>query len=80
MAPITDQYLPPGTPGYEDIDVYPAHPDIELARDLAGWHPGDPLRPLTVYYRTSTAANNIAQHRSVRQQPRERRPFRSRSV
>ena len=45
MAPITDQYLPPGTPGYEDIDVYPAHPDIELARDLAGWHPGGSAAP-----------------------------------
>ena len=29
-------------PGYEDIDVYPAHPDLQRARDLAGWHPGDP--------------------------------------
>ncbi len=48
-----DQYLPPGMPGYEDIDVYPAHPDLERARDLAGWHPGDPLRPITVYYRSA---------------------------
>ena len=48
-----DQLMSPGTPGYEDIDVYPAHPDVERARDLAGWHPGDPLRPITVYYRSS---------------------------
>ena len=48
-----DQYLPPGDPGYEDIDAYPNHPDIERARDLANWHPGDPLRPITVYYRSS---------------------------
>ena len=45
--------LAPGMPGYEDIDVYPDHPDLALARDLAGWHPGDPLRPITVYYRSS---------------------------
>src|SRR5207248_7239643 len=37
-----DQYLPPGEPGYEDIDVYPNHPDLETARNLANWHPGDP--------------------------------------
>ena len=52
-----DQLLPPGMPGYEDIDVYPAHPDVERARDLAGWHPGDPLRPITVYYRSSGTIN-----------------------
>ena len=51
MAAPFDQYLAAGMPGYEDIDVYPAHPDLERARDLAGWHPGDPLRPITVYYR-----------------------------
>ena len=39
-----DQLMSPGTPGYEDIDVYPDHPDVERARDLAGWHPGDPLQ------------------------------------
>ena len=61
-----DQYLPPGMPGYEDIDVYPDHPDIELARDLAGWHPGDPLRPITVYYRSSGTVNQ-AQAQIVRQ-------------
>ena len=49
--------LPPGMPGYEDIDVYPDHPDVERARDLAGWHPGDPLRPITVYYRSSGTIN-----------------------
>ena len=52
-----DQLLPPGMPGYEDIDVYPDHPDLERARDLAGWHPGDPLRPITVYYRSSGTIN-----------------------
>ena len=61
-----DQYLPPGMPGYEDIDVYPAHPDLQRARDLAGWHPGDPLRPITVYYRSSGAIN-LAQYQIVKQ-------------
>src|SRR5262245_17243561 len=53
----TDQYLPPGVPGFSDLDVYPSHPDIERARNLANWHPGDPTRPITVYYRTSGTAN-----------------------
>ena len=61
-----DQLMSPGTPGYEDIDVYPAHPDVERARDLAGWHPGDPLRPITVYYRSSGTVNQ-AQAQIVRQ-------------
>ena len=52
-----DQLLAPGMPGYEDINVYPDHPDLALARDLAGWHPGDPLRPITVYYRSSGTIN-----------------------
>ena len=47
-----DQHPLPGMPGDEDIKVYPDHPDLERARDLAGWHPGDPLRPITVYYRS----------------------------
>jgi ABC-type transport system substrate-binding protein len=56
-ASPTDQYLPPGDPGYEDIDAYPMHPDLARARDLAGWHPGDPLRPAVLYYRTSGPDN-----------------------
>jgi peptide/nickel transport system substrate-binding protein len=61
-----DQYLPPFMPGYEDINAYPDHPDLALARDLAGWHPGDPLRPITVYYRTSSQSN-LDQYEIVRQ-------------
>jgi len=60
-----DQLLPVGMPGYEDIDVYPDHPDIERARNLAGWHPGDPLRPITVYYRSS-GTTNVAQYQIVK--------------
>src|SRR5262245_19564291 len=40
----TDQYLPPGVPGFSDLDVYPSHPDLERGRNLANWHPGDPTR------------------------------------
>jgi len=34
-ASPNDQYLPPGEPGFEDIQVYPDEADIENARDLA---------------------------------------------
>ncbi len=61
-----DQYLPPSMPGYEDIDVYPDHADLEHARDLANWHPGDPLQPITVYYRSSGTINP-AQYQIVKQ-------------
>ena len=61
-----DQYLPPGMPGYEDIQAYPDHQDLERARDLANWHPGDPTRPITVYYRSSGTINQ-AQAQIVRQ-------------
>jgi peptide/nickel transport system substrate-binding protein len=32
----TDQYLPPGMPGFQDAHVYPLQPDLEKARVLAG--------------------------------------------
>jgi peptide/nickel transport system substrate-binding protein len=32
----TDQYLPPGMPGFEDVHVYPFRPDVTAARRLAG--------------------------------------------
>lgn len=46
----TDQYLPPGTPGFSDISVYPDQPDIARARQLANWQPGDPLRRVVLYH------------------------------
>jgi ABC-type transport system substrate-binding protein len=49
----TDQLLPPGMPGFDDQQIYPNQADIEQARDLAGWHPGDPMRYANVYYRSS---------------------------
>ena len=37
----TDQYLPPGTPGFRDADIYPlGGPDVARARSLAGTHGG----------------------------------------
>ena len=32
----TDQYLPPGVPGFKDVGIYPATPDLAAARRLAG--------------------------------------------
>ena len=55
----------------------PIIPTSQRARDLAGWHPGDPLRPITVYYRSSGTVNP-AQYQIVRQQPRADRLRRDR--
>ncbi|HET8652775.1 MAG TPA: ABC transporter substrate-binding protein, partial [Gaiellaceae bacterium] len=48
-ARVTDQHLPHGMPGYRDVAIYPATPDIARARELAGWSPGDPMRPGVLY-------------------------------
>ena len=32
----TDQYLPPGIPGFRDVHIYPSSPDVATARKLAG--------------------------------------------
>ena len=32
----TDQYLPPGVPGFTDVGIYPLTPDIATAKRLAG--------------------------------------------
>jgi ABC-type transport system substrate-binding protein len=44
-----DQNLPPGFPGFTDAALYPSRPDLARARDLAGWHPGDAMRPAVMY-------------------------------
>jgi len=36
QARPTDQYLPPGMPGFTDARIYPFRPDLEKARRLAG--------------------------------------------
>jgi peptide/nickel transport system substrate-binding protein len=33
---VTDQYVPPGTPGYREVSIYPLGPDLGKARGLAG--------------------------------------------
>jgi peptide/nickel transport system substrate-binding protein len=34
----TDQYLPPGMPGFRNVRIYPSRPDVAMARRLAGDH------------------------------------------
>ena len=35
---LTDQYLPPGMPGYRNAHIYPFHPNLARARKLARGH------------------------------------------
>jgi ABC-type transport system substrate-binding protein len=44
-----DQNLPPEFPGFFDAALYPSRPDIARAQALAGWRPGDPMRPAVLY-------------------------------
>jgi peptide/nickel transport system substrate-binding protein len=37
---LTDHYLPPGIPGYRDVRVHPAAPDLAAARRLSRGHRG----------------------------------------
>jgi peptide/nickel transport system substrate-binding protein len=45
----TDQHLPHGMPGFRDLDIYPAHPDLARARELAGCAPDCPSRQGIMY-------------------------------
>jgi YVTN family beta-propeller protein len=36
LVATTDQYLPPGMPGFRDAAIYPSRPDLREARRLAG--------------------------------------------
>lgn len=38
FARATDQYLPPGIPGFKDARIYPSTPDLATARALARGH------------------------------------------
>jgi peptide/nickel transport system substrate-binding protein len=60
-ADPTDQYIPPEFPGFQDAQIYADHPDIEHARDLAGWHPGDPMRPAELWASASTTGHALAE-------------------
>jgi ABC-type transport system substrate-binding protein len=37
---VTDHYLPPGVPGYRNLDLYPNAPDLPEARRLGAGHAG----------------------------------------
>ena len=61
-GPASDQLIPPGVPGFVDEDIYPLDgPDIVQARLLAGWQPGDPLRPAVFYTCSTGLCLSIAQ-------------------
>jgi YVTN family beta-propeller protein len=53
----TDQYLPPGMPGFRNVRLYPLHPSVDRARRLAG--PG--RRTAVLYARDSTADRQHAE-------------------
>jgi YVTN family beta-propeller protein len=53
----TDQYLPPGMPGYRDAHVYPLTPDISAARRLAG----NARRQAVVYTCNAPPCDELAQ-------------------
>lgn len=36
----TDHYLPPGMPGYRDVQIYPSTPHLAKAKQLASGHQG----------------------------------------
>ena len=48
-----DKFIPPDMPGYRSDRIYPDTPDLVTARDLAGWHPGDPMRDAVLYYQSA---------------------------
>ncbi|HEY6116165.1 MAG TPA: ABC transporter substrate-binding protein, partial [Candidatus Dormibacteraeota bacterium] len=49
----TDKFIPPDLPGFRSDRIYPDTPDLETARNLAGWHPGDPMRDAVEYYQSA---------------------------
>ena len=53
----TDQYLPPGMPGFRNARIYPLHPSVDRARRLAG--PG--RRTAVLYAPDSTADRQHAE-------------------
>ena len=53
----TDQYLPPGMPGYKDARIYPFSPDVATAKRLAG----EQRRPAVLYTCNSPQCAQLAQ-------------------
>jgi len=54
----SDQYLSSPFPGFQEAALYPDRPDLATARALAGWKPGDPMKPGVMY--TSNTAVGLA--------------------
>lgn len=48
-----DKIIPPDLPGFRSDRIYPDTPDLDTARDLANWHPGDPYRDAVMYYQSA---------------------------
>ena len=57
-ATPTDQYLPPGMPGFRNARIYPLHPSVDKAKRLAG-----PGRRTAVLYAPDSAADQ--QHAQI---------------
>ena len=55
----TDQYLPPGMPGFRDARIYPLRPGVDKARRLAG--PGPGHRTAVLYASDGAADQRHAQ-------------------
>ncbi len=57
----TDQYLAPGTPGFQNESIYPLDgPDLDTARRLVAEAGGAPAEPIVVYTGNTAAAQNTA--------------------
>jgi len=59
LATPTDQYLPPGFPGFEDWSIYPAGPDLITAMSLASEAGVSPSHPVTLTTVIQTGINGV---------------------
>jgi Bacterial extracellular solute-binding proteins, family 5 Middle/Calx-beta domain/PASTA domain len=64
---LTDQYLPAVASGSRDAQIYPLlGPNLERARELAGWQPGDPLKPAVLYTCGAGNPGHVCMRRAAR--------------
>jgi peptide/nickel transport system substrate-binding protein/oligopeptide transport system substrate-binding protein len=59
LATPTDQYLPPGFPGFEDWSIYPFTPNLIAAMSLASEAKVSPSNPVTLHAVISAGVNGI---------------------
>ena len=59
LATPTDQYLPPGFPGFEDWSIYPFSPNLVMAMSLASEAGVSPSTPVTLKTVIQTGTNGI---------------------